>query len=80
MGLGDVTMMAMIGIFLGWLPALLTIILASLAGVLAGLAIIIVRKRDMQFLLPFGTFLAPAAFVSLVWGNGIILAYLELFR
>jgi len=80
MGLGDVTMMAMIGIFLGWLPALLTIILASLAGVLTGIVIIIVRKRDMQFLLPFGTFLAPAAFVSLVWGNALILGYLSLFR
>ncbi len=80
MGLGDVTMMAMIGVYLGWLPALLTIILASLAGVLAGIAVIIIRKRDMQFLLPFGTFLAPAAFVSLVWGNRLILAYLNLFR
>jgi leader peptidase (prepilin peptidase) / N-methyltransferase len=80
MGLGDVTMMAMIGIFLGWLPALLTIILASLAGVLAGIAIIVVRKRDLQFLLPYGTFLAPAAFVALVWGEGLIRAYLGLFR
>jgi leader peptidase (prepilin peptidase)/N-methyltransferase len=80
MGLGDVTMMAMIGIFLGWLPALLTIILASLAGVIAGIVVIVVRKRDLQFLLPYGTFLAPAAFVALVWGNRIILAYLGLFR
>jgi leader peptidase (prepilin peptidase)/N-methyltransferase len=80
MGLGDVTMMAMIGIYLGWLEALLTIILASLAGVLAGIAIIVVRKRSLQFLLPYGTFLAPAAFVALVWGEGLIRAYLALFR
>ena len=80
MGLGDVTMMAMVGVFLGWLPALLTIILASLAGVLAGIVIIVVRKRSLQFLLPYGTFLAPAAFVSLVWGERLIGAYLSLFR
>jgi leader peptidase (prepilin peptidase) / N-methyltransferase len=80
MGLGDVTMMVMIGIFLGWLPALLTLILASLTGVAAGIAVIVVRKRDLQFLLPYGTFLAPAAFIALVWGNRLIAAYLGLFR
>jgi len=80
LGLGDVTMMAMIGVFLGWLPALLTIILASLAGVVAGIAVILVRKRDLQFALPYGTFLAPAAFVALVWGERILAAYLSLFR
>jgi leader peptidase (prepilin peptidase)/N-methyltransferase len=80
MGLGDVTMMAMVGIFLGWLPALLTIILASLAGVLAGILVIVVRKKDFQFLMPYGTFLAPAAFVALVWGDRILRAYLGLFQ
>jgi leader peptidase (prepilin peptidase)/N-methyltransferase len=79
MGLGDVTMMAMVGVFLGWLPALLTIILASFAGVLAGIVVIVSRKKDFQFLMPYGTFLAPAAFVALVWGGRILRAYLGLF-
>ena len=79
LGLGDVTMMAMIGIFLGWPRAVLTIILASFAGAAVGIAILVLKKKDLQFALPFGTFLAPAAFVALVWGDRIIAAYLSLY-
>jgi len=79
LGLGDVTMMIMIGVFLGWGRALLTVILASFAGALVGVVIIVVKKRDLQFALPFGTFLAPAAFAALVWGDRLIAAYLRMF-
>jgi leader peptidase (prepilin peptidase)/N-methyltransferase len=79
LGFGDVTMMLMIGAFLGWRRTLLTLILASIVGALVGIALMIVKKKDFQYSLPFGTFLGPAAFVSLVWGNGIISAYLGLF-
>jgi leader peptidase (prepilin peptidase)/N-methyltransferase len=79
LGLGDVTMMVMAGVFLGWGKALLTIILASFAGALVGLAVMAARKKDLQFALPFGSFLAPAAFVALVWGDRLIAAYLRLY-
>lgn len=80
LGMGDVTMLLVIGAFLGWLPTILTLILASFAGAAVGLFFITARKKDMQFALPFGTFLAPAALVALLWGDGIIRAYLTLFR
>lgn len=79
LGMGDVTMMVMIGVYLGWGKTLLTLILASFAGALVGAVIIAARKKDLQFALPFGTFLAPAAYVALVWGDRIIAAYLGLF-
>jgi leader peptidase (prepilin peptidase)/N-methyltransferase len=72
-------MMIMAGIFLGWGKALLTIILASFAGALVGLVVMAARKKDLQFALPFGSFLAPAAFVALVWGDRLIAAYLRLY-
>ncbi|MDD8014858.1 MAG: prepilin peptidase [Acidobacteriota bacterium] len=80
LGMGDVTLMLLIGAYLGWLPTLLTLILASLCGAVIGILIISVGKKDMQYALPFGTFLAPAAFVALLWGEKIIAAYLALFR
>jgi leader peptidase (prepilin peptidase)/N-methyltransferase len=79
LGLGDVTMMLMVGAFLGWLNALLTIILASVAGAVVGILMILLRKKDLQYMLPFGSFLAPAAFVALVWGGRIWAAYFGLF-
>jgi len=80
LGMGDVTMMLMIGAYLGFLRTFFTLILASLAGALVGIAIIAFRKKDLQYSLPFGTFLAPAAFVSLLWGERIIHAYFNLYK
>ena len=61
-------------------PSILTLILASFAGALVGVYFILARKKDMQFALPFGTFLAPAAIVALLWGEKIITAYLSLYK
>jgi len=79
LGLGDVTMMIMVGAYLGWVKTLLTLILGSFVGAFVGIAIIAVRKKNLQYMLPFGTFLAPAAFIALVWGDRILSAYLSLF-
>jgi len=77
--MGDVTLMLMVGAFLGWHGTVLTLILGSFLGALVGVYVITVRRKDMQFALPFGTFLAPAAFVALVWGERIISWYLGMF-
>ncbi len=80
LGMGDVTMMLMVGAYLGWLKAIFTLILASFAGALVGIFLLLFRKKDLQYSLPFGTFLAPAAFFSLLWGEQIITAYLSLYK
>jgi leader peptidase (prepilin peptidase)/N-methyltransferase len=79
LGLGDVTLMLMIGAFLGWRLTLLTLILASVAGAVVGIIIIVRKKKNLQYALPFGTFLAPAAFLALLWGETIVAAYLNLY-
>ncbi len=80
LGMGDVTMMLLIGAYLGWRLTFFTLILASFTGALVGVFFILSQKKDLQYSLPFGTFLAPAAYVSLLWGDRIIQAYLGLFR
>ena len=80
LGMGDVTMLLMIGAYLGLARTLLTLILASFVGALVGVFFIVGRKKDLQFALPFGTFLAPAAFVAALWGERIVNAYLGLYR
>lgn len=80
LGLGDVTMMLMVGAFLGWRQTLLTLILASIGGAFVGIFFILFKKKDLQHALPFGTFLAPAAFVAFLYGPKIIDAYLSLYK
>lgn len=80
LGMGDVTMMLLIGAYLGWRQAFFTLILASLAGALVGIFFILFKKKGLHYSLPFGTFLGPAAFFSLLWGEKIIRMYLSLYK
>jgi leader peptidase (prepilin peptidase)/N-methyltransferase len=76
LGFGDVKMLAMIGAFLGVRGALLTIILGSLLGSVAGLAFIKLTGKDAAtYQLPFGTFLGAAAFVTAIEGQRLIFWY-----
>ena len=74
MGLGDVKLLAMIGAFLGWRGALLTLCLGALAGASVGVALILTRRGRMDTELPFGTFLAAAAVAVLFVGYDLMLA------
>ena len=80
LGMGDVTMLLLIGAFLGLERTVLTLLLASFAGAFIGVFLILFRRKDMQFALPFGTLLAPAAYFSMLWGERIITWYLGLYK
>src|SRR5437667_1078552 len=73
MGMGDIKMMLMVGAFLGWRPAALTILIGVFSGSLAGIALMFRRgRRNLQMMLPFGIFLGIGAVVSLLAGTRII--------
>ena len=72
MGMGDVKMLGMIGAFLGAPLMGLTLVLASFAGALTGVALMSGGRGDLQRRLPFGTFLAAAAVFASLWGQPIV--------
>jgi leader peptidase (prepilin peptidase)/N-methyltransferase len=80
LGMGDVKMLAMIGAFLGWQLALLTLVLSSILGSVVGVSILILRKESLKYALPFGTFLAVAALVASLAGDALIAWYLGFYR
>jgi leader peptidase (prepilin peptidase)/N-methyltransferase len=76
MGLGDVAMMCMVGAYLGWELTLLTVLLASVIGSLAGVSYMLVRGGRMDELrLPFGVFLGAGSIVALLAGPRLIAWY-----
>ncbi len=77
MGMGDVKLMAMIGSFVGVRLALVTILVAALAGAIVGLILIIWKKKGFRQSLPFGVFLSPSAFFALFLGDWIVAAYMK---
>jgi leader peptidase (prepilin peptidase)/N-methyltransferase len=80
MGMGDVKLMAMIGAFLGWKLALLTIFLSSLAGAVFGIILIVSTRSSLKTAVPYGVFIAPAAFFSFVYGQTLLNWYFRLIR
>jgi leader peptidase (prepilin peptidase)/N-methyltransferase len=79
MGLGDVKMLAMIGAFLGWQQILVVLFFASVAGAVVGVSLTVLRGRSLQSRLPFGAFLAVAAFAASVWGEALRAWYASLY-
>jgi prepilin signal peptidase PulO-like enzyme (type II secretory pathway) len=65
MGFGDVTLMAMIGAFLGWQAAIIVFFLSPPYALLAGVATWLLRRENR---IPFGPFLCLGALTTiLLW-------------
>jgi prepilin signal peptidase PulO-like enzyme (type II secretory pathway) len=68
MGFGDVTLMAMIGVYLGWQSCVVVFFLAPLAALIVGvLRLVLSRDREI----PYGPFLCLAALFLIVRWQGI---------
>lgn len=60
MGIGDVTLGALVGFLLGWPGVLVAIWLAFVAGALIGVLLIVMKKKTLKQTVPFGPFLVAA--------------------
>ena len=78
MGGGDIKLLAMIGAFLGWKGALVTLMLGAFAGSMIGLILIVVKGKSLKYAVPFGPFLAAGAFCALLCGEKLIGWYLSI--
>jgi len=78
-GDGDIRMGALMGLMLGFEHGLVALFLAYMLGAAVGVILIMSKKAKMHTQIPFGTFLAVATFVSLLWGEQIVQWYLGLF-
>lgn len=80
LGMGDVKLLAVIGAFLGWQLALLTLLLSSVVGLLGHVVSVTFRKSEWHAEIPFGVYIVPAALISYFWGHAIIEWYISTFH
>ncbi|MGA9854411.1 MAG: A24 family peptidase [Gammaproteobacteria bacterium] len=78
MGYGDFKLFALLGAWLGWQSLPLIILLASAAGALVGIGLILSRRVQRGIPIPFGPYLAVAGWIALVWGPQLTHVYFRL--
>ncbi len=78
MGFGDFKLLALLGAWLGWqmLPAI--ILLASVAGAVIGVSLMIFKGHDKEKPIPFGPYLAIAGWLAFMFGETLNQHYLNL--
>lgn len=79
MGMGDVKLAGVIGLFLGWAgwgPLAVGAFAAFVLGGLFGVALLLVRRANRKSGIPFGPWMLAGAFIGLFFGGPISAAYL----
>jgi prepilin signal peptidase PulO-like enzyme (type II secretory pathway) len=69
MGLGDVKLVGLMGLVLGWPNILFALFLSFIFGALVGLALVLSGKKTIKSQIPFGPFLAGATILIIVYGQ-----------
>ena len=77
MGYGDFKLLAMLGAWQGWQALPVIVLLSSAVGALVGVTLILIRRHDRDIPIPFGPYLAAAGWLSLLWGEDLVQAYLR---
>jgi leader peptidase (prepilin peptidase)/N-methyltransferase len=72
MGMGDVKLSAMLGAFFGWKSLIYIIFVSSFLGALIGITIILIKKGNMKYAIPYGPFLSVAALSYIFIGERFI--------
>ncbi len=78
MGGGDIKLMAVIGLFLGWKLVWLSLIFGACISSVIGIILLLFRVIKRKDPIPFGPFLAIGSFISMVYGTKIIQWYMLL--
>ncbi len=80
LGMGDVKLAAVLGLFLGyqgWGVLFVGALLASVLGAVAGLAVLASRRGGLRSDVPFGPSMLAGALVAVVWGERLVREYLR---
>lgn len=77
MGYGDFKLLAALGAFTGWQGLPVIILLSSLVGAIAGVALMLIQRKGKSLAIPFGPYLAVAGWITLLYQDVIISSYIN---
>lgn len=80
LGWGDVKYLAAVGACLGLRATFFSVLAGSLLGSLAGIALMLIRKKGLRMSIAFGPYLALGTYVWMLYGERLTRLYFNLFR
>lgn len=80
MGGGDIKFVAVLGLWLGLKYTALTLFLSFVTGGTGSLILLLAKVKGRKDFIPFGPFIAVGAFISALYGDGILQWYLQNLR
>lgn len=80
MGLGDVKLMAAVGILLGYKSVLLAAFIGIVVGCFAAVALKIANKKGWKSEMAFGPYLCIGTYVAMLCGDRMVSLYLSLLQ
>ncbi|NLC06296.1 MAG: prepilin peptidase [Erysipelothrix sp.] len=78
MGGGDIKLMFVAGLYLGWQATLVSFFIASISGGLYALYLILFKKQGRKAEMPFGPFLCIGILIASLYSTQLITWYLSL--
>lgn len=79
MGMGDIKLMTIIGLNLGWQNTILTLFLSFMIGGLFSILLLLFRRKKRKDPIAFGPWISVASFMTILFGQEIIHWYISLF-
>ena len=76
-GGGDIRLGLFMGVVLGWPLALVALFLAYIIGAIISIMLLVFKKAERASKTPFGTYLALATFITMIWGTQFLEWYLS---
>ncbi|MDP9140643.1 MAG: A24 family peptidase [Pseudomonadota bacterium] len=78
MGYGDFKLLAAVGAWLGWQALPMVILLSSLVGAVVGIGMVLFLRHDRRVPIPFGPYLAAAAWLAMLYGETLQSVYFRI--
>lgn len=78
MGGGDIKLMAVTGLLIGWQNILIALVVGSIVGSIISILLLIVKKG--QRTIPFGPYLSIGILFAILYGQEFLIWYLNLYK
>ncbi|MGE4352735.1 MAG: A24 family peptidase [Oscillospiraceae bacterium] len=79
MGGGDIKLMAVLGLWFGWKKILLLMLVAFVSGAFISVPLLLMHRKSGKDAVPFGPFIALAAYFISLFGNELLQWYSQYF-